>query len=96
VNLLAEVITQGASRIHEEFAKFFYAEYCKESLKEKDSSLAALHGIQECFIMAQNSCAKATEGISRLVTKTAKHRLATLKDLEHRSLQWMRKLGFWN
>jgi hypothetical protein len=35
VNLLAEVITQGVSKIYEKFAKFFYAEYFKESLEER-------------------------------------------------------------
>ncbi len=42
VNLPAEIITQGVSELHEEFSKFFYAEYFKDSLEEKDSPLAAL------------------------------------------------------
>ncbi len=54
VNLPAQVITQSVSRIHEEFAKCFYAEYFKDSLAEKDCLLAQLHGIQECFIIIQN------------------------------------------
>ncbi len=45
VNLPAEVIIQGVSRIHEEFTKFFYANYFKESLEEKDCPLAVQHGI---------------------------------------------------
>ncbi len=49
VSLPAEVITQVVSTIHEEYAKFFYAEYFKEPLEEKDSPLAVLHGIQECL-----------------------------------------------
>ncbi len=53
VNLPTEVITQGVSRIREEFAKFFCAEWFKDSLEEKDSPLALLHGIQECFIIIQ-------------------------------------------
>ncbi len=56
VNLQVEVITQAESRIHhdEEFAKFFCAEYFKESLEEKDSPLAVLHRIQNRFIIIQN------------------------------------------
>jgi hypothetical protein len=33
--LSAEVITQGVSKIHEEFSKFFCAEYFKGTLEEK-------------------------------------------------------------
>jgi hypothetical protein len=51
LNLSAEVITQGVLRIHEEFSKFFCAEYFKDTL---DSLLLAAHGIQKCFIIIQN------------------------------------------
>jgi hypothetical protein len=48
VNLSAEVITQGVSKIHEGFSKFFYSESFEETLEKKDSPLAALHdGIQK-------------------------------------------------
>ncbi len=68
--LPAEVITQGVSRIHEEFSKFFCAEFFEEILEEKDSPLAQLHGIQKCFIIIQNRCVEATEKLSRLATET--------------------------
>ncbi len=43
VNLPSEVITpsHGVSKIHEEFSKFFYAEYFEGTLEEKESPLAA-------------------------------------------------------
>ncbi len=63
VNLPAEVITQGVSTIHEEFAKFFNAEYFEETLEEKDSPLAVLRGIQKCFIIIQNRCVQATKDL---------------------------------
>jgi hypothetical protein len=40
VNLPADVITQGVSKIHEEFSKFFYSEYFEGTLEEQDSPLA--------------------------------------------------------
>ncbi len=48
--------------------------------------LALLHGIQEWFIMIQHQCAKATEDLSTLVTKTAKQCPATLKDWQTQEL----------
>ncbi len=72
VILPAEVITHGVSKIHEEFAKFFYAEYFEESLEEKDSPLVVLLGLQNCFIIIQNRCVKAMEELSRLVIKIDK------------------------
>ncbi len=36
VGLPAEVITQGVSKIHEEFSKFVCAEYFEGTLEEKD------------------------------------------------------------
>ena len=71
LNLPAEVITQGVSRIHEEFSKFFCAEYFEKILEEKDSPFAALHGIQTCFIILQNRCEQATEELSGLLIETA-------------------------
>jgi hypothetical protein len=81
VGLPAEVITQGVSRIHEEFSKFFCAEYYFEAtLKEKDSPLAPLNGNQKCFVIIQNRCVQATEELSRLVTEAASQRPVTLMD----------------
>jgi hypothetical protein len=83
VGLQAEVITQGVSKIHEEFlefSKFFCTEYFDETLEEKDSQLAPLHGIQKCFIIIKNRCVQATEELSRLVFDTACQRPATLND----------------
>jgi hypothetical protein len=51
VGLPAEVITQGTSKIHEEFSKFFCIEYFEKTLEEKDSPLAPLHEIQKCIII---------------------------------------------
>jgi hypothetical protein len=60
LNLPAGVITQAVSRIHEEFSKFFCSKYFQETLEEKDSPLAQLHGIQKCFIIIQNRCVGST------------------------------------
>ncbi len=54
IDLPAEVITQGVSKIHEEFSKFFCAEYFEGTLQKKDSPVAPLHGIQKCFIIIQD------------------------------------------
>ncbi len=86
LNLSAEVIPQGVSKIHEGFSKFFYADYFKDSLGVKDSPLAAVHGSQKCFIIIQNRCAQATEEISTLVFETASQRHATLKDFRTQEL----------
>ncbi len=56
VKLHAEVITQVSRRIHEEISNFFHAEYFERTLEENDIPLAALHGIQKCFIIIQNRC----------------------------------------
>ncbi len=40
VGLPPEVITQGVSKIHEEFSKFFCAEYFEKDIEEKDSPFA--------------------------------------------------------
>ncbi len=45
VNLPAEVITQGVSKIHEEFSKFFRAEYFDDESNNKGGPLALLRGI---------------------------------------------------
>jgi hypothetical protein len=71
VGLPAEIITHSVSKIHEELSKFIFAEYFEETLGEKDSPLAPLHGIQKCFIIFQNRCVQATEELSRLVNETA-------------------------
>jgi len=80
VNLPAEVITQGVSMIHAEFTKFFCAEYFKDESIEQSGSLAKMRGIQQCFIIIQNRCVRATDELSRLVIETASYRPATLKD----------------
>jgi hypothetical protein len=80
VNLPAEVITLGVSKIHEEFSKFFCAEYFEGTLEEKDSPLAALHGIQKCFIIIQNRFVQATEELSRSVIGIASQRPAPQTD----------------
>ncbi len=80
VGLLAEVITQGVSKIHEEMSKFFCAAHFEGTLEEKDIPLAVLHGIQKCFSIIQNRCVQATEELSRLVIETASQQPAKLKD----------------
>jgi hypothetical protein len=86
VNLLAELITQGVSKIHEEFSKFFCADYFKDSLEEIDSPLAALHVIQDCFIIIQNRCAQATGEHSILVIEAASQRPETQKEIRAQEL----------
>ncbi len=81
VGLPAEVITQGVSKIPEEFSKFFCAEYFDDESDDKGGPLALLCGIQQCFIDIQNHCVRATDDLSRLVIETASQRPATLKDL---------------
>ncbi len=76
VNLPAEVITQGVSKIHEEFAKYF-----KESIQKKTVHLLCYMVFKDFFLIIQNRCVQATEDLSRLVSKTAKQRPATLEDL---------------
>ena len=73
VNLPAEVITQGVSKIHEEFSKSFRAEYFDDESNNKGGPLALLRGIQQCFIDIQNRCVWATDELSRLVIETACH-----------------------
>jgi hypothetical protein len=80
VNLPAEVITQGVSKIHEELSKFFRAEYFDDESNYKGGPSALLRGIQQCFIDVQNRCVCATDELSRLVIETAGQRPATLKD----------------
>ncbi len=61
VNLPAEVITQGVSRIHGEFSEFFRAEYSEDESNIKGGPLAILRGIPQCFIDIQNRCVRATD-----------------------------------
>jgi hypothetical protein len=63
VNLPAEVITQGVSMIHADFTKFFRAaaEYYNDEPIEHGGSLAKMRGIQQCFIIIQNRCVRATD-----------------------------------
>jgi hypothetical protein len=80
-NLPAEVITQGVSKIHEEFSKFFRAEYFNDESDNKGGPLALLRGIQQCFIGIQNRCVWATDQLSRLVIETAFHYMELNKDV---------------
>jgi hypothetical protein len=77
-NLPAEVITQGVSKIHEEFFKFFRAEYFDAESNSKGGPLALLRGIRQCFIDIQNPCVRATDELSKLVIETAGQQPATL------------------
>jgi hypothetical protein len=86
VGLPAEVITQGVSKIHEEFSKFFCAEYFDNESDYKGCPLALLRGIQQCFIDIQNRCVRDTDDLSRLVIETASQRPGTLKDLRTQEL----------
>ncbi len=61
VNLPAEVITQGVSNIHEEFSKFFRAEYFDDESRNKGGPLALVCGIRQCRIDIQNRCVLATD-----------------------------------
>ena len=95
VNLPAEVITQGVSMIHAEFTKFFRAEHFKDESIEQGGSLAKMRGIQQCFIIIQNRCVRATDELSRLVIETASHRPATLKDFRTQELALERQTRLW-
>jgi hypothetical protein len=66
--------------IHTEFTKFFCAEYFKTESIEQGGSLAKMRGIQQCFIIIQNRCVRATDEIYRMVNETAGHRPGTLKE----------------
>ncbi len=61
VNLQAEDITQGVSKIHEEFSKFFRPEYFDDQSSNKGGPLALLRGIQPCLMDIQNRCVRATD-----------------------------------
>jgi hypothetical protein len=78
VNLPAEVITQGVTKIHEKFSIFFRGEYFDTESNNKGGPLALLRGIQSRFIDIQNRCVRATDELSRLVIETAGQRPATL------------------
>ena len=86
VGLPAEVITQEVSKIHEEFSKFFCAEYFDNESDNNGCPLALLRGIRQGFIDFQNRCVRATNVLSRLVIETAGQRPATLKDLRAQEL----------
>jgi hypothetical protein len=77
VGLPAEVITQGVSMIHEEFSKFFCAEYFNNESDNNGGPLALLRGIQQCFIDIQNRRVRATDDLSRLVIEML------VNDLQH-------------
>ncbi len=86
VNLPAEVITQGVSKKHVEFSKFFRAECFDDKSKNKGGPYALLRGIQQCFFDVQNRCVRATDELSRLVIETASQQPATLKDFRTQEL----------
>jgi hypothetical protein len=95
VNLPAEVITQGVSKRHQEFSKFFRAEYFDDESNYKGGPLALLRGIQQCFIDIQNRCVRATDELSRLVIETAARRLAKLKDFRTQELALEMQTRLW-
>jgi hypothetical protein len=61
LNLPAEVVTQGVSRIHEEFSDFFRAEYFDDGSNKNGGPLLLLCGIQQCFIDIKNRCVRAND-----------------------------------
>jgi hypothetical protein len=98
VNLPAEVITQGVSMIHAKFTECFRAEYFNDESIDQGGSLAKMRGIQQCFIIIQNRCVRATDELSRLVIETASHRPqrpATLKDFRTQELVLERQTRLW-
>ena len=92
INLPAEVITQGVSMIHTEFTKFFCAECFKTESIEQGGSLAKMRGIQQCFIIIQNRCVRATDEIYRMVNETAGHRPGTLKEFRAQEIALERQV----
>jgi hypothetical protein len=92
INLPAEVITQGVSRIHEEFSKFFCAERFEGTL-ELEKIVHSPHNISSLYRI---DVLTAKQEFSRLVIETASQRPATLKIFEPRSLQSKCKLRYWN
>ncbi len=66
--------------IHTEFTKFFCAEYFKAESIEQGGSLSKMRGIQQCFVIIQNRCVRATDELSRLFIETASQRPGTLKE----------------
>jgi hypothetical protein len=72
--------------IHEEFSKFFRAEYLDYESYNKGGPLALLRGIQQRFIDIQNRCVLATDELSRLVIETAGQLPATPKDFRTQEL----------
>jgi hypothetical protein len=54
-----------------------------------------MRGIQQCFIINQNRCVRATDELSRLVIETASHRPATLKDFRTQELALERQTRLW-
>ena len=73
----------------------FCAEYFKDESIEQSGSLAKMCGIQQCFIIIQNRCVRATDELSRLVIETASHRPATLKDFRTQELALERQTRLW-
>ena len=55
------------SMIHAEFSKFFRTEYFKDESIEQSGSLAKMRGIQQCFIIIQNRCVRATDELSHIL-----------------------------
>ncbi len=53
--------------INAEFTKFFCAEYFKDESIEQGGSLAKMRGIQQCFIIIQNRCVRATGELSHIL-----------------------------
>jgi hypothetical protein len=81
--------------IHEEFSKFFRAEYFNDESNNKDGPLALLQLIQQCLIDIQNHCVWATDELSRLVIETAGQRPAAIKDFRTQEFALERQTRLW-
>ncbi len=51
-----------------------------------------MRGIQQCFIIIQNRCVRATDEISRMVFETASHRPGTLKEFRAQEIALERQI----
>ncbi len=96
VNLPAEVITKGVSKLH---MKNFPNSFAQNTSMMNQitqvglylycvgfNNVALLCGIQQCFIDIQNLCVRATDELSRWVIEIAIQRPATLKGFRTKEL----------
>ena len=54
-----------------------------------------MRGIQQCFIIIQNRCVRATDELSRLVIETASQRPGTLNDFRTQEIALERQTRIW-